>query len=915
MAHRLLFTFVLVTVLSSVISFSSIDYAYSKESKSSQDGEVEMQGQSSDNNSKSQKDSDKNKIVDALDEEIKNKSDSYKKDVIALLNLPSDQAGGKVKLLKKFLGEFEIDDVYSVIPGFSATMTKKQILALAALSDTLQIEPDLEVHAFLDESTVWFGVQQARTDLGVDGNADGNPTVYSKDDIVIAVVDTGINPNHLDLDSGKIIACRDFVNGGTVCMDDNGHGTHVASIAAGEGQANPAYAGVAPRAALVGVKVLNSAGSGSTSTVISGVNWVVQNKALYGIEIMNLSLGSTGCSNGSDSLSLAINSAVNNGIVVTVAAGNSGPKTCTIGSPGAAQNAITVGAMADVGELGFSIAYFSSRGPTADNRIKPDIVAAGVSITAAQSGTTTGYTTLSGTSMATPFVAGVAALMLDANPSLTPADVKARIMNTAIDWGPAGIDVDYGAGRLDAYEAVNNALSVASLGNIAVPTHTFISDSLGATGSTDTWSIDVADTSYPISIAMIMTSWSSSSSPDFDIELYSPSSTLIAISDGTTRQETIKASVSTTGIYTLEVYSYTGSGPYFVDLSSGSAPPPPPNNAPVAVDDSATTEEDVSVIVNVLAGDSDPDFDTLTVTSVSAPSKGVATNNGDGTVTYNPNLNSNGADSFTYTISDGKGGTDTGSVSITVNAINDAPVSNNQSVTTTKDTPVAITLAGSDVDGGAPIYSVVVGPTNGVLSGIAPSLTYTPNTNFVGLDSFTFKANDGSLDSNIAMVDITVNPPVEQIFSDDFPNFAKWTESNEFDWNVEKFAEKNVPGHTASNLVAHADRCTSSTGCILTSNAVDLSGYQSATLTFWRYVDNDLDNNEFLRVQIFDGTNWNTIFSWTNRSGDDDTWHQETFNLSGYLNSGFNLRFVSKQSSSSEDTEIDDVLISGVPKI
>ncbi|MGH9923158.1 MAG: S8 family serine peptidase, partial [Nitrososphaerales archaeon] len=499
-----------------------------------------------------------------------------------------------MKLLKKFLGDFEIGDVYSVISGFSAKMTKKQILALAALSDTIQIEPDLEVHAFLDKSTTWFGVQKARMDFGVDGNADGNPAMYSKDDIVIAIIDTGIHATHQDLDSGKVLACKDFVNNQPTCYDDNGHGTHVASIAAGEGQANPAYVGVAPRAALVGVKVLNSAGSGSTSTVISGVNWVVQNKALYGIEVMNLSLGSAGCSNGSDSLSLAINNAVSNGIVAAVAAGNSGPKTCTIGSPGAAQNAITVGAMADIGELGFSIASFSSRGPTADNRIKPDVAAAGVSITAAQSGTTTGYTTLSGTSMATPFVAGVVALMLDANPSMTPADVKTRIMSTAVDFGPAGIDVDYGAGRLDAYEAVNNALSIASLGNIVVPTHTFISDSLGGTGSTDTWSINVADISYPISIAMIMTSWSSSSSPDFDIELYSAGGTLIAISDGTTRQETIKVPVSTTGIYTLEVYSYTGSGPYFVDISSGSAPPPPPNNPPVAVDDSATTEEDMS---------------------------------------------------------------------------------------------------------------------------------------------------------------------------------------------------------------------------------------------------------------------------------------------------------------------------------
>ncbi|MGH9923051.1 MAG: cadherin-like domain-containing protein, partial [Nitrososphaerales archaeon] len=368
---------------------------------------------------------------------------------------------------------------------------------------------------------------------------------------------------------------------------------------------------------------------------------------------------------------------------------------------------------------------------------------------------------------------------------------------------------------------------------------------------------------------------------------------------------------------TLEVYSYTGSGPYFVDISSGSAPPPPPNNPPVAVDDSATTEEDTSVIVNVLAGDSDPDLDTLTVTSVSTPSKGSATNNGDGTVTYNPNTNSNGADIFTYTISDGKGGIDTGSVNITVNAVNDAPVANPQSVITTKDTQVAITLTGSDVDGDALTYFIVTGPTSGALSGIAPNLTYIPNTNFVGFDSFKFNVIDGLLDSNIATVSITVNPPVEQIFSNDFPNFNKWTESNELDWNVEKFSEKNVPGHTSSNLVAHADRCTSSAGCILTmKNAIDLSGYQSATIKFWRYVDNDLDNNEFLRVQVFDGANWNTIFSWTHGSGDDDTWRQETFNLpASYLNSSFNLRFVSKQSSSSEDTEIDDVLISGVLKI
>jgi len=816
MRHYTFFVFVLVTMLLSTMSFS-LNYAYSKESTPVEEQEVKT--------TKSNKDSDKNKIVDALDEELKDKPDDYRKDVIVLLKLDG-LAQGKVKVLEKVLGEFNTKDVYSIIPGFSAKMSKKQIQALATLSDTIQIEPDLEVNAFLDESTTWFGVQNARADSGVDGDADTSPATYSTGDVVIAVIDTGICANHQDLDSGKVIGWKDYVNNQAAPYDDNGHGCHVASIATGEGQANQAYTGVAPRAALVGVKVLNSQGSGFTSTVVSGVNWVVENKALYGIEVMNLSLGSTGCSNGSDSLSVAINNAVTNGIVAVVAAGNSGPKTCTIGSPGAAQNAITVGAMADVGELGFSIASFSSRGPTADNRIKPDVAAPGVSITAASRTSSTGYITYSGTSMATPFVAGVVALMLDANPLLTPADVKTRIMSTAVDFGPAGLDVDYGAGRLDAYQAVSDA-SIASLGNIAVPTHTFISDSLGGTGSTDTWSINVADTSYPISVAMIMASWSSSSSPDFDMELYSPSNALIALSDGTTRQETIKVPVSTTGIYTLEVYSYTGSGPYFVDISSGSGPP--------------------------------------------------------------------------------------------------TPVANSQSVTTVEDTAVTITLTGSDVDGDPLTFSIVAQPANAApltipltITPIGPnsaSVTYTPDLNYVGSDTFTFKVNDGSLDSNTATVNITVNPT--QIFFDDFPSqstFAKWTESNELDWRVKSPTEKQIPGYPSSNMVAHAHSCTSSTGCIITMNSpIDLkSAYQSATLTFWRYVDNNLDNGEFLRVQVFDGNNWITVASWTNAAGDDDTWHQETVDLSLYLVDDFNLRFVSKESSSSEEVEIDDVLITGI---
>ena len=143
-----------------------------------------------------------------------------------------------------------------------------------------------------------------------------------------------------------------------------------------------------------------------------------------GINVANMSLGIDGCSNGTDSQSQLVNQVVEAGVVMVVSAGNEGPGRCTIGIPAAAERAITVGAMADVDENGFALISFSSRGPTADGRIKPDIASPGVTIMAASGGTTSSYKSLSGTSMASPFTAGAAALILHANPALTPLEVK-----------------------------------------------------------------------------------------------------------------------------------------------------------------------------------------------------------------------------------------------------------------------------------------------------------------------------------------------------------------------------------------------------------------------------------------------------------------------------------------------------------
>jgi serine protease AprX len=253
-----------------------------------------------------------------------------------------------------------------------------------------------------------------------------------------------------------------------------------------------------------------------------------------------------------------------------VAAGNTGPDRATIGTPAAAAKAVTVCSISDPGVLGFSISAFSSRGPTADGRVKPDVCAPGQSITAARAGSPTGYITYSGTSMATPFAAGVAALMLDANNAMTPAQVKAAIMGTAQDRSGTGTDNETGAGRLQAYEAIKRAGSFTGSGPI-VPSHYVSSGSLGATRAQDTWSLHVSSASSPIAIPVVIPS--ASASKDFDLVLRAPNGTIVDDSTTTSRQETIGFAPSGTGTYTLSVVSYAGSGTYIVDFSyAGSAP-------------------------------------------------------------------------------------------------------------------------------------------------------------------------------------------------------------------------------------------------------------------------------------------------------------------------------------------------------
>jgi VCBS repeat-containing protein len=214
--------------------------------------------------------------------------------------------------------------------------------------------------------------------------------------------------------------------------------------------------------------------------------------------------------------------------------------------------------------------------------------------------------------------------------------------------------------------------------------------------------------------------------------------------------------ITGTGHRTARAYDYN---PAQAPLLHIDYLPPTVNRAPVAVGDAYNTNEDTPLVVGakgVLASDTDADGDALTALLNAGPSHGSLTLNPDGGFSYTPSQDFNGTDSFTYHANDAKLDSNVATVTITVTAVNDTPVANPQSVTTAEDTAKAITLTASDADNDPLTYTVVTGPGHGTLSGTAPNLSYAPAANYNGADSFTFKVNDGKVDSTPATVSITI---------------------------------------------------------------------------------------------------------------------------------------------------------------
>jgi serine protease AprX len=380
-----------------------------------------------------------------------------------------------------------------LISGLALDLPNAAISALAGNPQVARMSMDRVVAGAMERTGATTGAAAARQTFGLDGAGVG-----------IAVIDSGVAPSHDDLTdpstgTQRVVQFVDFTQGNQTAYDDYGHGSHVAGIIGGNGfDSGGARSGIAPAANLVVLKVLDDHGQGRISDVISALEYVVANKTALNIRVVNLSVA-TGVyeSYNTDPLTLAARQAVEAGIVVVAAAGNAGRSSGGftqyggITAPGNAPWVLTVGASSHMGTVDRAddtMTAFSSRGPGAiDYGAKPDLVAPGVGIESLTDPASRMYMThtpyllngtvatsylpymsLSGTSMSAPVVTGTVALMLQANPSLTPNAVKAILQYTA------EVDPDYepltqGAGFLNAKGAVELAVHLTAPATLPYP--------------------------------------------------------------------------------------------------------------------------------------------------------------------------------------------------------------------------------------------------------------------------------------------------------------------------------------------------------------------------------------------------------------------------------------------------------------
>lgn len=475
-------------------------------------------------------DADGNKLFDDLDAQFRTSAPGAVLPVQVVFVADTTAAEGVAEVRRVARGA-RIDRRFQIIPAFAGAMSLRDARAVAALERVRQIELDAVVSPTLDTASAAFGVTAIREQTGLTASLDGAADVATTDDVVIAVLDSGVDTGHVDLE-GKLVDWVDVGNGHTTPRDDTRHGTHVTSTAAGWGRGSTGQTGVAPGAAIMAVKIAqdsaDNSGTTTESVITAGLEYVLDHAEEFNVRVATMSyggrlVGRDAPGDGTDANSLAIDALWDAGIVVHVSAGNGGPEAGSLTRQATARGAIAVGSVLDpfgAGDApalnplsprdlaprgGFSLSDFSSRGPTSDGRIKPDVLGPGDYITAARAGTRDGYVNFSGTSMSTPFVAGVSALLIAADPTLTPDEVREVLHRTAEDFGEVGPDPEYGHGRVRPVAALAAIAPGLAVDAPPVPRHTTRTVTLGPEG-TATVEVEVDDFTHPLVITSVATS-------------------------------------------------------------------------------------------------------------------------------------------------------------------------------------------------------------------------------------------------------------------------------------------------------------------------------------------------------------------------------------------------------------------------
>jgi len=613
---------------------------------------------------------------------------------------------------------------YQITPTIMANVPRSQVKMIRALTGVASVEYDSRVWA-LDEQLPW-GVDRIDAEIVHSYNKGAG--------VKVAVVDSGIDVDHPDL---HVLGGKRFYDQGS--EDDNygdahGHGTHVAGIIAALDN-EVGVIGVAPDVDLYSVRVLASNGSGYWSDVIKGIEWSITN----GMDVINMSLGG---SSSSTALENACNAAEAAGIVVIAAAGNSGNRWAygdNVLYP-AKYNSVIAVAATDSSDLRAS---FSSTGSTVE------LAAPGVNIRSTCNGGS--YCTMSGTSMASPHVAGLAALIIASGVTDTNSngrindEVRQLLCDTADDLGPAGRDVEYGYGIVDADEAVTgpaNAAPVAQDDDYGVDEDADLT--VIAPGVLDNDSDDDGDPLEAIKVT----------DPDHG--------SLSLASDGSFTYDPV-ADFNGTDSFTYKA----NDGKADSNTATVTITVNPTNDTPTAFDDFYGVDVNGSLNVpvdGVLGNDDDIDGDSLQAQLVDDAGNGTLTLNADGSFSYTPDVDFEGTDTFTYQAYDGTVTSNTATVTVTVSPVNYPPAATDDDYSVNEDDTLIVAAPGvlgndNDPNGDSIDAIEVSGPSHGSLTLNADgSFTYDPTSNYHGSDSFTYKANDGEYDSNIATVNITVDP-------------------------------------------------------------------------------------------------------------------------------------------------------------